>query len=181
MRPRPLPPAAQELLQNLDAPPRLVAHLTLTHDVAASLVDALMQRWPAVPVDREVVRFGAAVHDAGKVVHRNELLGSGAEHEAAGEQLLVSLGVAPELARFCRTHGQWSEESPLEDLLVAEADTVWKGKRNTRLDDAVAAHLAGLTNEEPWSVYLALDDLLTDLARDAEKRLAWQGNAGPRG
>ena len=180
MRPRPLPPAAQDLLQRLDAP-RLVAHLTLTHDVAASLVDALMRRWPALPLDREEVRFGAAIHDAGKAMHSAELSGPGAEHEAAGERLLVSLGVAPELARFCRTHGQWSEEFPLEDLLVAEADTVWKGKRSSRLDDAVAAHLAALTGEEPWSVYLALDDILNDLARDAEKRLAWQGNTGSRG
>jgi hypothetical protein len=86
----------------------------------------------------------------------------------------VSLGVAPELARFCRTHGQWDESSPLEDLVVALADTVWKGKRTSQLDDAVTARIAAHTNAEPWSVYLTLDDVLNDVARDADKRLTWQ-------
>ncbi|MBM2616261.1 hypothetical protein JIG36_11905 [Actinoplanes sp. LDG1-06] len=37
----PLPPAAALLLDDLDAPPRLRAHLRAVHDVAVSIVDWL--------------------------------------------------------------------------------------------------------------------------------------------
>jgi hypothetical protein len=38
MNPRPLPEEARSLCQDLLAPPRLIAHLRLVHDVAASLI-----------------------------------------------------------------------------------------------------------------------------------------------
>jgi hypothetical protein len=56
---------------------------------------------------------------------------------------------------------------------VALADKVWKGKRHPDLEDAVTQRIAGLAGEERWSVFMALDEVLTDLARDADLRLAY--------
>jgi hypothetical protein len=49
------------------------------------------------------------VADVGKVVHREELSGPGSAHEPAGYELLVAHGVAPERARFARTHAVWDD------------------------------------------------------------------------
>ena len=125
--------------------------------------------------------FGAAIHDIGKCLHPEEQSRPGHQHEAAGETLLIECGIAPARARFCRTHGEWKSESPLEDLLVALADKIWKGKRDELLEDAVVASIVHQTGEERWKVYLALDDALTELAKDADARLAWQGSHSVHG
>src|SRR5690606_2570356 len=90
LRLQPLPAPAQALLEQHSAPPRLVAHLTLTHDVAARLVTGIRKHWPDLPLDVEAVRFGAATHDLGKVTYPEELQQPGNRHEAAGEQLLLA-------------------------------------------------------------------------------------------
>ena len=38
-RPRPLPAQAKRLLDTVDAPPRLLAHLALVHDMACNRVE----------------------------------------------------------------------------------------------------------------------------------------------
>jgi hypothetical protein len=174
MKLRPLPNRVREILTLLDAPPRLVAHLTLTHDVAVSLLAQLLQRWPALPVNQDAVLFGSATHDVGKARYIEELSAPGDKHEQGGEKLLLSLGVPSEHARFCRTHGTWNEESPLDDLLVALADTIWKGKRNERLENALVERIASLTREEAWKVFAEVDDILSEFAIRADERLNWQ-------
>ncbi|MEO3872455.1 hypothetical protein ABGB18_26885 [Nonomuraea sp. B12E4] len=64
--PPPLPRRAEELLRELDAPPRLAAHLRAVHDAALDLLSWLADHHPEVAVDREAVLFGAATHDIGK-------------------------------------------------------------------------------------------------------------------
>src|SRR3712207_3473307 len=89
---RPLPKQVEEICQKVNAPPRLIAHLTLVHDVACSLVEESRQRLPGLELDAESVAFGAATHDIGKALHPSELLSAGGEHEAEGERLLKSIG-----------------------------------------------------------------------------------------
>src|SRR5690242_6017573 len=113
MNPRGLPADARQILETLHAPARLVAHLTLVHDVAAQLLQALLTRWPDLPVDHQAVLFGAATHDVGKVLHPNELHGPGHEHEKDGPRLLEWLGISRERGRFSRTHGTWRQEADL--------------------------------------------------------------------
>jgi hypothetical protein len=60
MKLRPLPPIAADLLAIVGAQPRLVAHLTLVHDVALQLVPAFQRAFPALVVDEAAVLFGAA-------------------------------------------------------------------------------------------------------------------------
>ena len=61
----PLPPEAAELLQRLGAPSRLVAHLTLVHDVARQLLSQLRTAFPKFRPDEAAILFGAATHDIG--------------------------------------------------------------------------------------------------------------------
>lgn len=172
---RPLPAEVLALCERHDAAPRLVAHLTLVHDVAWRLVRAVRKRWPALPIDVAAVTFGAATHDIGKAVHREELSVPGTLHEPAGFQLLVDAGISTTLARFTRTHGAWQDAADLglEDLLVVLADTAWKGKRSQALDDRLAAVIAAATGRPAWEVFVALDDVIAGITADADARLAW--------
>jgi len=175
--PIPLPQDVKELLAKLNAPKRLKMHLLIVHDVATTLADAFQQTWITLQLDKELVRFGAATHDIGKVLHQNELFGHGSRHEEDGPNLLMEYGYTPEQSRFARTHGSWRTEPDLtvEDLLVALADTCWKGQRDSDLETKIAAMISHEIGVESWEVFLTLDDVLEEIASRAEERLALQG------
>jgi hypothetical protein len=169
----PLPADAARLLTELHAPARLVRHLSLVHDVAAALLDQLDAAGALPPaVDRAAVCFGAATHDIGKTLHPEELSAPGAQHERAGESLLLAHGVPPHLARFARTH---AAPEDLEDLLVALADRLWRGKRDPALEDRLLTTLSAALSLPAWQLLLTLDDIATALTHDAPARLAHQG------
>jgi hypothetical protein len=172
---RPLPQRARSLCEELEAPPRLIAHLTLVHDAACDLVEAIAARFPMINIDSHAVEFGAATHDLGKTIYRGELTSRGTAHEAAGEELLLGKEVSPDLARFARTHANW-RGSPitLEDLLVALVDAIWKGRRIPDLESEVAHHIAQRSGNAEWETWSALDDLIQRIASKADDRLAWQ-------
>lgn len=173
-----LPPAAEALCLRYGAAPRLVAHLTLVHDVALRLVEQVGDRWRP-GFDAGLVLFGAATHDLGKAVHVAELSGAGAEHETTGLELLLRAGVPEREARFAVTHAAWeSEDVTLEDLLVTLADKVWKGKRIEDLELAVARAIATSSGVEFWTVYQDLAEILDELSSGAEERLEWQARFG---
>lgn len=175
MTPRDLPSHARELCQRLAAPARLIAHLTLVHDVAHELLDALQKKYPRLNIGRDAILFGAATHDLGKTRHTNELSEPGTQHEQIGEAILRELGVAPSLARFARTHGNWRDPSNnLEDLLVSLADAVWKGKRDTELEALVSEKIGASVSEPQWDVWSRLDNILDRLAARSDDRLEWQ-------
>lgn len=172
---RPLPGAVAAMLAELDAPPRLAAHLRAVHDVAATLVEQVLAAYPALVCAADEVRFGAATHDIGKVRHPAELSGPGSAHEHAGYELLLTRGVDPRLARFARDHGSTAyDQQSVEDLLVVLADKVWKGKRVPELEDAFVTRLCAATGEQPWEAFLRLDGILEALAEHATARLAFQ-------
>jgi HD domain len=172
-----LPPEVRDILAKYAAPPRLVAHLTIVSDVAIKLIKRLDTTWPMLEYDQERVLIGAATHDVGKSVYPNELAGPGTHHEEIGPQLLLESGFPEAHARFARTHAQWDREASvqLEDVLVAFADTIWKGKRNETLEQEIAQQIAKQCQEEPWQVYMKLDDIADELAKDAHDRITWQG------
>lgn len=172
---RPLGDQVEGLLRELDAPPRLAAHLRAVHDVGCRLVDWMAREHPSVPLDAGAVLFGAATHDIGKTLHPEELSGPGSAHEAAGRALLLARGVEPALARFAAGHADWNRpDTTLEDLLVSVADKIWKGRRVQELEDLVVARLAAASGRAVWEEFLAFDDVLTALGRDADGRLAFQ-------
>lgn len=176
MPPRPLPDVARLLCEALAAPPRLVAHLTLVHDAAFHLVGAVRDHFPGLDVDRNAVLFGAATHDLGKVLHPGELSGPGGRHEEDGPPLLERHGVPADLARFAASHGARGRADRLdvEDLLVALADSTWRGRRNEEVEARLAERLAERTGADPWAAFLALDTVVERACVGAEERLAWQ-------
>ena len=97
----------------------------------------------------DAVLFGAATHDLGKAVHREELSEPGKLHELRGVELLTELGVPGSLAHFAYTHGYWKGSRPalMEDLMVALADNCRKGKRVPDLEALMTDALAERTGE----------------------------------
>jgi hypothetical protein len=173
---RPLPQAAKTLLRQQHAPARLIAHLLLIHDVAAQLVDAFHTHGLADAINDEAVLFGAAIHDIGKVLYPNELTGPGHQHEHAGQLLLLQAGIPPQLARFAATHGKppMAADSTIEDLLVALADSCWKGKRDPELEQRIATERAAHGDHDQWATFLMVDDIVEQIAETADRRLVWQ-------
>ena len=98
-------------------------------------------------------------------------------HEEIGPQLLLESGLPEVHARFACTHARWEQEpdAQIEDLLVAFADKIWKGKRDETLEGAITQQIAQQYQEENWQVYMQLDDIACELARDAHERILWQG------
>jgi hypothetical protein len=153
----------------------------LVHDVAAQLTDWLATTYRTLYFDREAVLFGAATHDIGKILHPEELTAPGKLHEPTGEQLLLTAGIDPHLARFAATHGSWTAAGVgLEDLVVSLADKVWKAKRIVELEQLVVERLVAASGQEAWEVFLVLDDQLGKVADGADERLAFQ-NSYPLG
>lgn len=178
MRIRPLSAAVIALLEQANAPERLIRHLRIVHDVATTITIKLAEQWPQLSFDQEVVLFGAATHDFGKIMYPAELDNPGTEHEKVGAKLLMDYGIASEFARFAYTHGRWHQKQKitLEDLLVALADTVWKGKRNEKLEMSICKYISKTTHQSSWQVFMQLDDLLTNIADSAGERIAWLEN-----
>lgn len=115
----------------------------------------------------------AVLHDAGKIVRPEELVGSGSAHEAAGERLLLAHGVPAELAHCCRSHAAWRElECSLDELLVALADTLWKGAREPELELVVIDRVAKQLGKDRWGVFVHLDTAFEEIAADGTARLA---------
>jgi hypothetical protein len=173
---RQLPGETVNLLRKVAAPPRLVAHLILVHDVAAILVERVTAAFPEVTFSREEVLFGASIHDFGKVIERSELNQSGRQHEQRGIELLRSMGISSDRARFAYTHGNWDRPGvSLEDLIVALADKCWKGKRVDQLESKIAALLSAASKRPEWACFAELDEIVQELTQNADARLAWQG------
>ena len=135
-----------------------------------------MRCGPALGYDRTAVRMGAAIHDIGKTVHPEELTQPGHAHELVGEALLRTQDYPDALARFARMHHQWAEDpAPQpEDLLVAIADSWWRGKHDDHLEAAVCSWIAQETQAAPWQVFAMLDDMAAGITARADARLAWQ-------
>lgn len=167
-----LPASVERICMHVSAPPLLIGHLTLVHDVARQLVVQLTEALPDLQLDTALTCYGAAVHDIGKVRVPEELYGPGKRHEHFGYDLLRGLSLSHEEARFCLTHGNWdSDESlPIEDLLVALADDVWCGRRDSKLELRIAMQLPG----EDWASSILLDEIIEPVAARGEERLAWQ-------
>lgn len=160
---------ALALLERLGAPPRLLRHHGLVVEAANELVVGL-ERF-AAHFDAHEVLLGAALHDAGKILHPHELDGPGNRHELDGRALLTEQGLGA-LARFCVTHAQWDDDTvALEDLLVALADKLWKGKRTPALEQRVIAQLAARSGLAAWEVFTLVDERFELVASRGHERL----------
>jgi hypothetical protein len=125
-----------------------------------------------VPVDEHCVVAGARLHDIGKVLVPSELVGPGTEHEAAGLNMLVELGVPEPVARAAWVHGFWANRGEsLEDLLVALADKLRKGARHDELERAVVQTIAARCSLDQCDIYPWFIAACDDIALGADARL----------
>jgi hypothetical protein len=162
--------AARDLLVRLGAPASLITHVHLVGEAAELLLAELARL--DVPHDADFVRAAVVLHDAGKILRPGDLHGGGSEHEAAGERLLRSHGVDPALARCCLSHARWDQmPCSLEELVVALADTLWKGRRNETLEKRVIDQVSGRLEQSFWDLFVELDDCFESIAADGAVRL----------
>ena len=88
------------------------------------------------------------------------------------KKLLIENGISPKIARVCRSHGQWkSMPCSFEELLIAIADKLWKGKRVNELEKKVIEEIVKLTKEDPWKIYVEMDSCFEKIASFGEERL----------
>jgi HD domain len=160
-----------KLLQELGASPHLIQHVKLVGEAAEKLILQFQQL--AFQFDPDWIRLGVAFHDVGKILHPLELTEKGTQHEAAGEMLLLSQNIDPKIARCCRSHGQWQQlECSFEELVVALADNLWKGKRNTELEHQVITKIAAICDRDYWDIFVDLDSGFEEIAAKGNSRLA---------
>ncbi len=163
--------AATSLLEGLGAPPRLLRHVALVGEAGELLLRRLARL--QVPVDEDFVRVGIVLHDVGKILVPAELDAAGSAHEPAGQDLLLSHGVSPDLARVCLTHARWASMSlSLAELLIALADKLWKGVRNEKLEQAVIDRIASAVQKDRWDLFVDLDTIFEEIAAGGADRLA---------
>jgi putative nucleotidyltransferase with HDIG domain len=160
---------ALDFLRFHDAPPRLLRHAVVVRSVAESLTSELST--PALGLDADLILAGAVLHDAGKLLHPQELSQPGELHEAAGRGLLLEAGFAPDLARICISHADWRGAETLEELIVALADKLWKGKREPELEQRAIEEVAKRRGESVWAVFSQLDEVFERLAEGGHRRL----------
>lgn len=162
---------AFDVLRALEAPVRLVTHARLVLEAGDAILASVAS--VGVTVDRDLVRAGVVLHDAGKALHPAELDGAGDRHEAEGERVLLARGVEARLARVCRSHAKWKDmECSAEELLVALADKLWKGARVAELEARVVDALAMRAGRDRWEMFVPLDDAFEQVAAGADDRLA---------
>ncbi|WP_226860178.1 HD domain-containing protein [Desulfoluna spongiiphila] len=159
------------LLKDMGASEHLLNHVRLVGEAAQMLLHQCEKL--NVPIDSEFVKMAVVIHDAGKIVHPHEMSAPGSNHEPAGEKMLLKKGISPTLARCCLSHARWQDmECSLEELILAVADTLWKGKRIDSLELRVIDHIAGSLKKDRWDVFPALDSLFEAIANDGDNRLS---------
>lgn len=161
---------AFELLSSLKAPDRLIQHASFVVGAANMLLTEL--QCLGVPCDARVVELGAILHDAGKILHPEELSMPGSLHEQAGEALLLAQGVQPEVARCAASHRDWNRpEITFEERIVSLADKLWKGKRDPDLELIVIDDSAAKLHLSRWEIFERLDSAFEEIASHGANRL----------
>lgn len=164
---------AAALMKELECPPRLTRHIALVSEAALLLMHGLRENG-LCSFDADLVGIGVIFHDAGKILHPEELDGGGNLHEEAGQALLLSHSVPLGCARFCLSHARWRElpNVTIDEFIVALADKLWKGARDPDLERAVIC--GAVTPDLPtwyWDKFIACDTLFESIAADGHDRL----------
>ena len=166
----------RDLLEQFNAPQRLIKHLTIVNTTASHIVEQLKTEWPNLVLNRKEILFGASTHDIGKAVITDELYKKGKKHESEGFKILKELGYNYEQSRFTITHGNWENQNlKIEDLIVCLSDKIWKGKRVNELEERITNEISELIQTDFWDVSMKLELILEKIAIGSDDRIAWQG------
>jgi hypothetical protein len=161
---------AHQFLQELAAPLSLIIHVQLVAEAAEILISKFHEL--KIDFDADFIRLGVTFHDAGKILHPEELTDRGNNHEIDGERFLIANGIDPKLARCCLSHARWQTmECSFEELCIALADTLWKGKRNPQLEESIVKILADRSSRDYWDIFIEIDSCFEAIANDGVRRL----------
>jgi len=161
---------AFDLIDELGAPEHLKTHVTLVGEAADLLIETIGSL--GIELDFEFIRTGIVLHDIGKTVHTNEMIGPGSEHEPEGEKILLEKNISPKLARVCMSHARWEQmECSFEELLIALSDKLWKGKRVESLELKVVDFAAQHLGKDRWDLFPELDYKFEEIASGGHERL----------
>lgn len=163
--------AARAYLESVGAPPRLLHHAHVVEAAASDLLRALetLHYQP----DKDIVRIGALLHDAGKCLHPEELENPGNQHENAGKSLLLQAGFPESIADSCVFHSNWRQtDLSVEYLVIALADKLWKGKREDELESLLIRRVADHVGLPQWEVFQRLDTAFEEIASRGPAQIA---------
>ncbi|MFZ6654917.1 hypothetical protein [Undibacterium sp. TJN19] len=150
---------------------RLLTHVQLVGEAADSLITCY--EGLGILFDAQLLELGVAIHDAGKILHPQELDAPGSLHEPAGETLLLAHGVQNEIARCCVSHAAWHQNDlRFEELSIALADKLWKGKREEALELKIIDAIAQQLGKSRWDVFAQLDTAFEEIAAGGNERLS---------
>ncbi len=130
-----------ELLKRLGCSDRVIEHILAVKGVALRITDEV-----GIPVDRELVRMGALLHDIGRARSH------GIEHAVVGAEMAREMGVDERIVRIIERHigaGITADEARIlglpdkdyvpqtpEEKIVAYADNLIKGNKETSFEAA---------------------------------------------
>ena len=160
---------AIELLRRLGAPTRLVVHVELVAEAGGAIISELESL--GARIDKEFILCGIVLHDVGKTVHLSELAREGELHGETGRALLLREGIEPRLAAVCVSHSAWGEAKTVEELVIACADKLWKGKRVADLEELLARRVSDELQLEFWGVFMRMDSCFEAIAGGGDERL----------
>jgi len=86
--------------------------------------------------------------------------------------MLVERGVSARISRCCLSHARWDRmECSTEELLIALADNIWKGKRVEVLELLVIDRIAGQLGKDRWDLFSELDFKFEEIALSGHEKL----------
>ena len=160
---------AFELLRRLGAPARLLVHVELVAEAGEAIISELESL--GTIIDKDFIRCGILLHDVGKTVHLPELGQEGEQHGKTGRALLLEEGIEPRIAEVCVSHSAWREAKTVEELVIACADKLWKGKRVADLEELLARRVSDELQLEFWGVFMRMDSCFEAIAGGGDERL----------
>jgi hypothetical protein len=160
---------AFELLRRLGAPARLLMHVELVAEAGEAIICELESL--GAPIDKDFILSGIVLHDVGKTVHPSELDQEGELHGEAGRDLLLREGIEALLAGVCVSHSAWREAKTVEELVIACADKLWKGKRVADLEELLVKRVREDIQLGFWDVFTRLDNCFETVAGCSDERL----------
>jgi putative nucleotidyltransferase with HDIG domain len=162
---------AFKLLKELNAPAHLITHVKLVSEAAEEIMAKLSNL--GISLDYDFIRISIILHDIGKIIHISELSAPGHCHEEEGEKILLKLGVDPRIARCCLSHANYNKMiCSTEELIIALADKLWKGKRDEALELMVIDEAAKELGRKRWDIYMDLDECFECVAAKGHERLS---------
>ncbi|EMM98554.1 HD domain-containing protein [Leptospira noguchii] len=148
----------------LSAPERLINH----HIRVLENFNSILLELPLsmnMSINKSLGQILCVVHDIGKIYFPEELYEPGNLHEKFGKEFLSSWGIDSSISTICEIHGEWHNYSPnLEESLTILSDRLWRGARDSELEERISYLLCEKNKLPFWDTFLFLDSIFEEIA-----------------